>query len=144
MSFPPIAPDFFDYFLATRKLLDKDDTLYCVSAWNDNGKEDSIDPSAIDILYRSDFFPGLGWMLTRKIWNDIGSNWPKGFWEALAFTIIFGLISSTILVLISFPYYYLLTEWYRAKTQPIFMPIAKKLGFNPARFIAELIRTPFK
>ena len=32
------------------------------------------------------------------------------FWEALAFTIIFGLLSSTILVVISFPYYYLLIE----------------------------------
>ncbi len=29
------------------------------------------------------------------------------FWEALAFTIMFGLIASTILVLVSFPFYYL-------------------------------------
>ena len=39
------------------------------------------------------------------------------FWEALAVTIIFGLVSSTLLVLISFPYYYLATEklreWFR-------------------------------
>lgn len=32
------------------------------------------------------------------------------FWEALGFTIIFGLISSTFLVLFSFPYYYLAFE----------------------------------
>jgi len=76
-----IAPDFFDYFLAMRKLLETDDTLYCVSAWNDNGKENYVDPSAIDLLYRSDFFPGLGWMMTRKLWNEIGHNWPKGFWD---------------------------------------------------------------
>ncbi|XP_066916420.1 alpha-1,3-mannosyl-glycoprotein 2-beta-N-acetylglucosaminyltransferase-like [Clytia hemisphaerica] len=76
-----IASDFFDYFLATRKLLEVDNTLFCVSAWNDNGKEDSVDPSAIDVLYRSDFFPGLGWMMTRKLWNEIGPNWPKGFWD---------------------------------------------------------------
>jgi multidrug efflux pump subunit AcrB len=37
------------------------------------------------------------------------------FWEALAYTIIFGLASSTILVLISFPYYYLGAEKLRAK-----------------------------
>ncbi len=37
------------------------------------------------------------------------------FWEALAFTIIFGLISSTFFVLISFPYYYLVAEKIRAK-----------------------------
>lgn len=32
------------------------------------------------------------------------------FWEPLAFTIIFGLLSSTLLVIISFPYYYLFAE----------------------------------
>lgn len=35
------------------------------------------------------------------------------FWEPLAFTIIFGLLSSTVLVLVSFPYYYLVLEWLR-------------------------------
>ena len=35
------------------------------------------------------------------------------FWEALGFTIIFGLLSSTFLVLVSFPYYYLAFEWLR-------------------------------
>ena len=30
------------------------------------------------------------------------------FWEPLALTIMFGLISSTVLVLIAFPFYYLL------------------------------------
>lgn len=37
------------------------------------------------------------------------------FWEALAFTIIFGLISSTILVIFAFPYYYLAAEWLRMR-----------------------------
>lgn len=32
-----LAPDFFEYFEATAPLLDKDPSLYCVSAWNDNG-----------------------------------------------------------------------------------------------------------
>ncbi len=32
------------------------------------------------------------------------------FWEGLAFTIIFGLLSSTFLVILSFPYYYLAIE----------------------------------
>ncbi len=35
------------------------------------------------------------------------------FWEALGFTIIFGLLSSTFLVLVSFPFYYLGMEWLR-------------------------------
>jgi multidrug efflux pump subunit AcrB len=37
------------------------------------------------------------------------------FWQPLAYTLIFGLTSSTILVIVSFPYYYLgverLREW---------------------------------
>jgi multidrug efflux pump subunit AcrB len=37
------------------------------------------------------------------------------FWESLAFTIIFGLISSTFLVIFSFPYYYLAAEWIRMR-----------------------------
>lgn len=35
------------------------------------------------------------------------------FWEPLALTIIFGLLSSTVLVVLSFPYYYLGFEWLR-------------------------------
>ena len=42
------------------------------------------------------------------------------FWEALAFTIIFGLLSSTFLVIISFPYYYLALEWLRRGTRRVF------------------------
>ncbi len=37
------------------------------------------------------------------------------FWEALAYTIMFGLLSSTFLVIIAFPYYYLAAEWLRGK-----------------------------
>lgn len=36
------------------------------------------------------------------------------FWESLAFTLIFGLISSTTLVILVFPYYYLGAEYLRA------------------------------
>lgn len=31
-----------------------------------------------DLLHRSDFFPGLGWLLTKEVWNEIKNNWPKG------------------------------------------------------------------
>lgn len=34
-----VAPDFFEYFQATYPLLRTDPSLWCVSAWNDNGKE---------------------------------------------------------------------------------------------------------
>jgi multidrug efflux pump subunit AcrB len=35
------------------------------------------------------------------------------FWESLAFTLIFGLLSSTFLVIVSFPYFYLAVEYLR-------------------------------
>ncbi len=38
-----ISVDFFDYFKAMHKILIQDPTLYCVSAWNDNGKKELID-----------------------------------------------------------------------------------------------------
>ena len=37
-----IADDFFEYFDAMHKVLETDSTLYCVSAWNDNGKKNLI------------------------------------------------------------------------------------------------------
>ncbi|KAK1609346.1 hypothetical protein QYE76_033019 [Lolium multiflorum] len=64
-----IAPDFFDYFEAAAKLLDNDKTIMAVSSWNDNGQKQFVhDPKA---LYRSDFFPGLGWMLTKPTWMEL-------------------------------------------------------------------------
>lgn len=26
-------------------------------------------------LYRSDFFPGLGWMLNTRVWHSVRDNW---------------------------------------------------------------------
>jgi alpha-1,3-mannosyl-glycoprotein beta-1,2-N-acetylglucosaminyltransferase len=50
-----------------------------VSSWNDNGQKQFVhDPYA---LYRSNFFPGLGWMLTRSIWNELSPKWPKAYWD---------------------------------------------------------------
>ena len=37
-----IAPDFFEYFSATYPILHNDPTLWCVSAWHDNGKSNMI------------------------------------------------------------------------------------------------------
>lgn len=72
-----IAPDFYEYFLGTYPLLVNDSSLWCVSAWNDNGKAGLVDEHAPHLLYRTDFFPGLGWMLTRDLWLELASKWPK-------------------------------------------------------------------
>ncbi|GAA52391.1 alpha-1 3-mannosyl-glycoprotein beta-1 2-N-acetylglucosaminyltransferase [Clonorchis sinensis] len=48
-----IAPDFFEYFVATLPLLSSDPSLFCVSAWNDNGRLQLIDPERTDLIYRN-------------------------------------------------------------------------------------------
>lgn len=76
-----VAPDFYEYFLGTQQLLKNDSTLWCVSAWNDNGKASNIDINSPALLYRTDFFPGLGWMLNRNLWTELSPKWPKAFWD---------------------------------------------------------------
>lgn len=74
-----IAPDFFDYFEATSSILDCDKSVVAISSWNDNGQKQFVsDPTA---LYRSDFFPGLGWMLTREFWDELSPIWPEAYWD---------------------------------------------------------------
>ncbi|HEY1063696.1 MAG TPA: efflux RND transporter permease subunit [Candidatus Saccharimonadales bacterium] len=48
------------------------------------------------------------------------------FWEGLAFTLIFGLASSTILVVLVFPYYYLAGEYFRMKTRRAFRRLRRR------------------
>ena len=73
-----ISPDFFSYMWATSKILDNDQSLYAVSAFNDNGHY-ATDPKR---LLRSDFFPGLGWMMTRSLWFDeLEDKWPVAYWD---------------------------------------------------------------
>eukprot|EP01065_Artemidia_motanka_P038643 TRINITY_DN47495_c0_g1_i1.p1 TRINITY_DN47495_c0_g1~~TRINITY_DN47495_c0_g1_i1.p1 ORF type:complete len:512 (+),score=111.17 TRINITY_DN47495_c0_g1_i1:80-1615(+) len=74
-----IATDFFQYMSAMSPLLDEDESLFCVSAWNDNGKSELV--SSRETVYRTDFFPGLGWMMRRELWDELGPIWPAGFWD---------------------------------------------------------------
>jgi hypothetical protein len=60
-----LQPDFFDYFSAVEPILDGDQSLLAASAWADIGQPQFVvDPTRV---YRSDFFPGLGWMLTKHV-----------------------------------------------------------------------------
>ncbi|KAF2365653.1 Glycosyl transferase family 13 [Trinorchestia longiramus] len=70
-----VSPDFFSYFSQTLSLLETDPTLYCVSAWNDQGYEHtSGDPA---LLYRVETMPGLGWMLKRSLYKEeLEAKWP--------------------------------------------------------------------
>lgn len=70
-----VSPDFFSYFSQTLRLLEEDPTVYCISAWNDQGYEHtSSDPA---LLYRVETMPGLGWILKRSLYKDeLESKWP--------------------------------------------------------------------
>uniref|UniRef100_A0A0N4ZRY6 alpha-1,3-mannosyl-glycoprotein 2-beta-N-acetylglucosaminyltransferase n=1 Tax=Parastrongyloides trichosuri TaxID=131310 RepID=A0A0N4ZRY6_PARTI len=76
-----ISPDFFDYFKKMRDLLLEDKTLMCVSAWNDNGMETLINKNETLLFKRTDFFPGLGWMLTRDFWLEISPTFANIYWD---------------------------------------------------------------
>ena len=49
----------FRYFSETKHLLEEDPSLYCISAWNDQGYDHSCNDPAM--LYRIETMPGLGW-----------------------------------------------------------------------------------
>jgi len=76
-----IAPDFFEYFAALAPMLeDPAENLLAVSAFNDNGQTEHVNDAAR--LYRSDFFPGLGWMVTRAVWEgELAPKWPRAYWD---------------------------------------------------------------
>lgn len=41
----------------------------------------SLYPFVSARLYRTDYFPGLGWMLTRRLWAELGPEWPEQNWD---------------------------------------------------------------
>ena len=74
-----VSKDFFDYFSAVAPALERDDSLFVASAWNDNGFAKHGDPGAVR---RTGWFPGLGWLLPRKLWEtELHPQWPDGHWD---------------------------------------------------------------
>ncbi|XP_075920549.1 alpha-1,3-mannosyl-glycoprotein 2-beta-N-acetylglucosaminyltransferase-like [Petromyzon marinus] len=77
-----VASDFFSYFSAALPLLRSDPSLWCASAWNDNGKPGLVDARRPQLLHRTDFFPGLGWLLLAELWRELAPpRWPAAFWD---------------------------------------------------------------
>uniref|UniRef100_A0A7M4FLQ5 Protein O-linked-mannose beta-1,2-N-acetylglucosaminyltransferase 1 n=1 Tax=Crocodylus porosus TaxID=8502 RepID=A0A7M4FLQ5_CROPO len=70
-----ISIDFFSFLSQSIHLLEEDDSLYCISAWNDQGYEHTAeDPS---LLYRVETMPGLGWVLQKSLYKDeLEPKWP--------------------------------------------------------------------
>ncbi|XP_074640445.1 protein O-linked-mannose beta-1,2-N-acetylglucosaminyltransferase 1-like [Tubulanus polymorphus] len=70
-----VSPDFFSYFSQTIPVMEEDNTVFCISAWNDQGYEHSCKDPAL--LYRVETMPGLGWLLKRSVYKDeLEPNWP--------------------------------------------------------------------
>ncbi|EFA81537.1 GlcNAc transferase [Heterostelium album PN500] len=79
-----VSPDFLDYFNYFYPVLLEDSSLFCISAWNDFGKTNFTNPDwnrAVTTFQRTEFFPGLGWLLTSKFWNEIVEQWPTNYWD---------------------------------------------------------------
>jgi hypothetical protein len=74
------SPDLYEYLQFTAPVLEADPTAFVVSAWSDNGFKDKVrEPYA---LRRTDYFPGLGWLLTRRLYKDeLEPKWPASHWD---------------------------------------------------------------
>jgi len=74
-----ISPDAMAYFSALSSIYDTDTTVFCVSGWNDNGMKTVVKDNTK--LLRTDIFPGLGWMLNKRVYNELIVKWPLAFWD---------------------------------------------------------------
>lgn len=77
-----VSVDILSYFKQLLPVMEKDESVYCISAWNDQGYEyTSHDPS---MTYRIETMPGLGWLLSRKLYKgELEAKWPGPdvFWD---------------------------------------------------------------
>jgi len=71
-----VSVDILSYFKQLLPVLENDESVYCISAWNDQGYDHlSNDPS---MMYRVETMPGLGWVLSRKLFkNELEIKWPR-------------------------------------------------------------------
>ena len=74
------SPDFMEYFLVASPILDHDNSVFALSAWNDNGFSGRVkNPYQLD---RTDYFPGLGWLISRDLYtNELEQKWPRAHWD---------------------------------------------------------------
>lgn len=74
------SPDFYDYMHSVAPVLEVDNSLFIISAWNDNGFKGKVnEPYG---LMRTDYFPGLGWLLPKRLYKEeLESRWPQEHWD---------------------------------------------------------------
>ncbi|KAK7080810.1 Protein O-linked-mannose beta-1,2-N-acetylglucosaminyltransferase 1 [Halocaridina rubra] len=69
-----VAEDFYSYFNQVTPLLEQDQSLYCASAWNDlSTVKTASNPT---VVLRSETMAGLGWVLTKRLFQEIMPKWP--------------------------------------------------------------------
>lgn len=77
-----VSVDILSYFKQLLPVYENDESVYCISAWNDQGYEYTVhDPS---MTYRIETMPGLGWVLSRKLYKgELEAKWPAPnvFWD---------------------------------------------------------------
>ncbi|CAK9077112.1 unnamed protein product [Durusdinium trenchii] len=84
-----VAPDFLALFRSTAWVLAEDPSVWCVSAWNDGGFAFAVSDQCR--LFRTTYFPGLGFLLQRKVWIRLREEWPSAptmgwdYWMRTAF-----------------------------------------------------------
>ena len=78
-----VARDALIYFNSTIELLERDPSLLCASAWNDQGYEHAVQlGNKNSRLLRVETMPGLGWLLSRRLFQEeLRPKWP-GFERA--------------------------------------------------------------
>ncbi|KAI8615662.1 glycosyl transferase [Chytriomyces sp. MP71] len=74
-----ISPDFYSFFAVTLPLLYTDPTLFCISSWNDQGLAHLAKNTTR--LLRTDFMPGLGWLLSRAVWDSLAPWTRAPYWD---------------------------------------------------------------
>ena len=77
-----VSIDLMDYFGQLIPVYERDSSVYCISAWNDQGYEYSSNDPAM--LYRVETMPGLGWVLKKSLFVDeLEQKWPgpDKFWD---------------------------------------------------------------
>lgn len=74
------SPDMYEYFANVSPILERDSSTFLVSAWNDNGFRGKVrNPHT---LLRTEFFPGLGWLLPRALYKqELEAKWPSEHWD---------------------------------------------------------------
>jgi len=74
------SPDMYEYFANVSPILERDSSTFLVSAWNDNGFRGKVKNQ--HTLLRTEFFPGLGWLLPRTLYKqELEANWPMEHWD---------------------------------------------------------------